>query len=220
MEGRAVSDSRRELEPTECHDLASKGLCDVSSESTSKHGPCVQHVEPNIFTSCQSTLVGDWIGGENSYFRSLYRASMDGWDPRDFHRLCDNQGPTVVVVRLPDGSLFGGYADKSWQSPERIVNVTSSRAFLFVLQAGSEPTTIMVPISPDAHATALLHGARRGPGFGAYCADLKLLNPWLESANGSCSPSAQTYPGFKRSMAGVLPSKHFTPSELEVFAVL
>ena len=32
-----------------------------------------------------------------------------------FHSLCDNIGPTVTLVRVKQ-NVFGGYADKNWNS--------------------------------------------------------------------------------------------------------
>ena len=44
-----------------------------------------------------------------------YRASRDGWRTQDFHRHCDNKGPTVVLVKAND-CTFGGYTDQNWDS--------------------------------------------------------------------------------------------------------
>ena len=45
----------------------------------------------------------------------LFRASTDGNTPADFHRCCDNKGPTLVVIKSGE-YIFGGYTSKSWQS--------------------------------------------------------------------------------------------------------
>lgn len=48
-----------------------------------------------------------WIGKE---FKTelIYRASKDGWGASDFHRLCDNKGPTIVVCKSNYDKIFGG----------------------------------------------------------------------------------------------------------------
>lgn len=46
----------------------------------------------------------------------IYRASRDGWNPNDFHRLCDGKGPTVSFVRSSKGSLCAGYAKIPWKN--------------------------------------------------------------------------------------------------------
>ena len=45
----------------------------------------------------------------------LYRASTDGSTPADFHRCCDNKGPTLVLVKSGE-YIFGGYSSQSWES--------------------------------------------------------------------------------------------------------
>ena len=46
----------------------------------------------------------------------IYRASRDGWNQNDFHRLCDGKGPTVSFVRSSKGSLCAGYAKIPWKN--------------------------------------------------------------------------------------------------------
>ena len=45
----------------------------------------------------------------------LYRTSTDGNTPADFHRCCDNKGPTLVLIRVQE-YIFGGYSSRSWES--------------------------------------------------------------------------------------------------------
>ena len=45
----------------------------------------------------------------------LYRASTDGETPADFHRCCDNKGPTLVLIKSGE-YIFGGYSSQSWES--------------------------------------------------------------------------------------------------------
>ena len=46
----------------------------------------------------------------------LYRASRDGEDYQTFHRLCDNQGSTLVLTKLSEGDILGTYTPISWES--------------------------------------------------------------------------------------------------------
>ena len=50
-----------------------------------------------------------------SSLRLLYRASRDGLATSTFHRLCDNQGPTITVIRSSKGFVFGGYTTATWE---------------------------------------------------------------------------------------------------------
>jgi hypothetical protein len=53
-----------------------------------------------------------WLG-EKCKWNLCYRASQDGWRAQDFHRHCDNKGPTVVLVKA-NSCIFGGYTDQNW----------------------------------------------------------------------------------------------------------
>ena len=46
----------------------------------------------------------------------LYRLSRDGSEPTDFHRLCDNKGPTITLFKSDNNRKFGGYLSKNWES--------------------------------------------------------------------------------------------------------
>ena len=35
-----------------------------------------------------------------------YKATRDGFDSQSFHSKCDNQGPTIVVIRSTIGYIF------------------------------------------------------------------------------------------------------------------
>lgn len=46
----------------------------------------------------------------------LYKASRDGWKGTDFHKNCDNQGWTLVVVQSENNNIFGGFTKENWDS--------------------------------------------------------------------------------------------------------
>ena len=47
--------------------------------------------------------------------RLLYRASRDGFAAECFHSRCDNNGPTVTIVKSGE-YIFGGFTEQSWTS--------------------------------------------------------------------------------------------------------
>ena len=49
-------------------------------------------------------------------FQLIYKASEDGFEANNFHDLCDNQGPTLCILRSKDGDKFGGFTNIPWQS--------------------------------------------------------------------------------------------------------
>ena len=48
-------------------------------------------------------------------YRLLFRASRDGFAASTFHFQCDNEGPTVAVVKSGE-NIFGGFTEKPWAS--------------------------------------------------------------------------------------------------------
>ena len=46
----------------------------------------------------------------------LYRLSRDGNEFQTFHNLCDNKGITLLLVKLDDGYILGGYTTKDWDT--------------------------------------------------------------------------------------------------------
>jgi len=49
------------------------------------------------------------IKGLNDEWNLLYKGNRDGFNAKDFHRLCDNQGPTITIIRTRQGKIFGFY---------------------------------------------------------------------------------------------------------------
>ena len=54
----------------------------------------------------------EWIGDYK--LKLLYRSSEHGYTGKSFHEYCDDNGPTLIVVKSSEGWLFGGYTTKSW----------------------------------------------------------------------------------------------------------
>ncbi|PFX30112.1 BTB/POZ domain-containing protein KCTD21 [Stylophora pistillata] len=132
----------------------------------------INHLEEALSFGIPSSIIKD--KNHESYLLSwlspgttislMYRASVDGETPADFHRCCDEKGPTLVVIKSGE-YICGGYTSKSWTSASPIKAIEDSYSFLFTLEnpSGSEP----VKINPKADA----HGgircdSRKGPSFG------------------------------------------------------
>ena len=56
----------------------------------------------------------EWLGSDYKW-RLLYRASEHGYTAESFHECCDDQGPTLVIIKSSGGWIFGGYTTKSWK---------------------------------------------------------------------------------------------------------
>jgi hypothetical protein len=54
--------------------------------------------------------------GEKFQLRLLFRASRDGFTNNQFHALCDNQGPLLVLVKTGKDILIGGFSSIPWKN--------------------------------------------------------------------------------------------------------
>ena len=63
------------------------------------------------------TCLKNWINPNRKIsFKLLYRMTRDGHSIQTFHKLCDNQGPTISLYLLNDGNIVGGYISLSWNT--------------------------------------------------------------------------------------------------------
>ena len=67
----------------------------------------------------------------------LYKASQDGDNINDFHKLCDNCNNTLIIIKSPNGNIFGGFTTQYWNNIIQINNKAKekldNKAFLFNL---------------------------------------------------------------------------------------
>ena len=89
-----------------------------------------------------------------THVKLLYRGSRDGWKQEDFHRLCDNQGPTLTLVKSSVGRVSGGFTTVSWTSHAG----WGADAKALVFSVDSE---VMFPCI--THALAVYHYSTYGP---------------------------------------------------------
>ena len=60
----------------------------------------------------------EWTGYEK--MELIYRGTRDGMTSNKFHEKCDNQGPTITLIKT-DKNIFGGYTSISWSSDGNII---------------------------------------------------------------------------------------------------
>ena len=73
-------------------------------------------------------LIKDWIGKKFSA-ELLFRVSRDGSEPKEFHRRCDNKGPTIIFIETTKNFKFGGYTELEWDKSDSFK--TDDSTFLF-----------------------------------------------------------------------------------------
>ncbi len=59
--------------------------------------------------------IRNWINPNKELnINLIFRMSRDGSSPNDFHKLCDNKGPTLTLIETLEGYKFGGYTPINW----------------------------------------------------------------------------------------------------------
>ncbi|KAJ3443122.1 pep-cterm sorting domain-containing protein [Anaeramoeba flamelloides] len=71
--------------------------------------------------------------GCNSNLQRRFNSRTDGWKYQAFHQQCDNKGKSIVLIKLKNKSLFGGFAAIDWDSTNRWKQSTGNKSFLFSL---------------------------------------------------------------------------------------
>jgi hypothetical protein len=62
--------------------------------------------------------------------RLLYKATTNGWTAQNFHKICDNRGPTITIATLKDDRFIGAFSPISWGTVNNQY-INNPEAFLF-----------------------------------------------------------------------------------------
>jgi hypothetical protein len=89
-------------------------------------------VGSSLVTPKDAILIEKWINSKNKKpWKCIYKATKDGFDAAKFHKLCDQKGETISVIKSTNGNIFGGYTPKSWDTTGSYVY--DAAAFMFSL---------------------------------------------------------------------------------------
>ena len=94
------------------------------------------------------------------FFKLIYSATRDGSYPKDFHRKCDNKGPTITLIKTNDNRKFGGYISKNRQyGNENEVSEKDKNAFIFTINKRKKYNI------KNENTNAFSYSSIRGPNF-------------------------------------------------------
>ncbi|KAJ6244944.1 hypothetical protein M0813_20778 [Anaeramoeba flamelloides] len=123
-------------------------------------------------------ILEKWIkeAGSNSNLQRRFNSRTDGWKYQTFHEKCDNKGKSIVLIKLKNKSLFGGFAAIDWDSTSECKQSTGNKSFLFSLI--SLDPKFKKPLKMPVYRyknNEIYCGRNYGPSFGGGC-DLRLGN--------------------------------------------
>jgi hypothetical protein len=176
----------------------------------------------------------EWLPNEQPRLELLYRASSHGWQGDDFHQRCDDQGPTLIVIKDVQGFVFGGYTEVAWASDDR--SHQSPEAFLFALrhtghydapvgsvgrgersEACREPLRMALKDPMDEHAVN--HGSDGGFLCGFGLGDLSVFAHANEHTDNTCWLSSYECPDTANPGTFLTGANEFQAAEVEAFRV-
>ena len=144
----------------------------------------------------------------------LFRATMDGWKSNDFHKLCDNKGPTLVLVKDTNGYYFGGFNTSDWDKKDQWKSAPGS--FLFSLNHKTKHEIY------QNEKESIYNGLYYGPTFGGthdlYIAPDCNQNTLSHSDLGFSYQSPYQY-DTDQSRNYLAGSYHFEVVDYEVFSI-
>ncbi len=70
----------------------------------------------SIITREEQIMLNNWVGNPFQKWEMCYSKTTDGASSEAFHNLCDTRGPSITLIKLDNGFVFGGYNDYHWTS--------------------------------------------------------------------------------------------------------
>ena len=82
-------------------------------------------------------LITNWIketiNKDEIIFELIFKMSENGKKSEDFHKYCDNKGPTLALVKTTKNKIFGGFTPLNWLTEGNGANDPSNQTFIFSL---------------------------------------------------------------------------------------
>ncbi len=167
--------------------------------------------------------LNDFYGNAQQKWELIYKATWDGIRGQDFHRCCDNKGPTMTIIQSKnDNYLFGGYTEVSWTCDGKYK--TDPAAFLFTLTNPHDiPPTKFLRNPQEINSVG--HNETIGPYFGGVVKDKKHFIDIQIWNNANKQYSTCSFPSSYLDTTGIgatlfTGTKNFMVNEIEVYTRL
>ncbi|CAI2163657.1 19532_t:CDS:2, partial [Funneliformis geosporum] len=203
----------RPFRPTLAPDLFDEVLGYHMKEKKPKLWPRLGKVDSVIIKSKQATAISNLIknyelSSQNSIKKCslslLYRADRDGFHSGIFRNQCNDQGPSLALIKLRNGKIVGGYNPLGWMKVDPDDRKDYSKSFLFSFEPSLEVRSLK-SVGVKNPTLAFDNQSQQALHFGTT--DL-IIN----GQNGSCVVRDFQSP--------IISSRSFAVENVEVFANL
>jgi hypothetical protein len=173
-------------------------------------------IDSTLIMAKHASLISGWMINDPQMpshfeFRLLLRGTRDGFTAETFHKLCDNKGPTVTILRVKDtGELLGGYTPTNWDASLEDFSY-SGRSFIFSL--GNDNLNDVICSRVNDPNCACYNCEDSGPSFGGAETDLQLWGNFKEECFCRCVKTS-----YERKIRES--EDYFSVDEYEVFQVV
>ena len=110
-------------------------------------------------------LISNWIEEaikkNDIKYELLFKMSENGNNSEDFHKYCDNKGPTLTLVKTTNNKIFGGFTPLNWNSQGRSFKDIKNQTFIFSLDSKKKYNMI------NKNGNAITCYKDNGPNFGS-----------------------------------------------------
>ncbi|CAF0803031.1 unnamed protein product, partial [Didymodactylos carnosus] len=145
----------------------------------------------NLLRSEHQRKLNVFYDKPNQKWELIYKGTRDGFSAENFHRFCDDKGPTMTVLQAKIGDyLFGGFTSRSWSIESGYKNDT--KAFLFTLTNPDDKEPTKFSPKKDQTGYAVYHSSSYGPLFG-YGYDIGIYSMANKTDSGSYTSFPSTY---------------------------
>ena len=133
----------------------------------------------------------------------------NGSKSEEFHKYCDNKGPTLVLVKTTKDKIFGGFTPLNWKYVNQYLDDRSNQTFIFSLNLKKKFD--MIDVKKKAICTT------EGPWFGDCDFGIhKNMKKGETFANSSCNFLSNSNLEVTNGKGN---SEDFETEELEVYKV-
>ena len=167
-------------------------------------------------------MIKNWIKpNQEIYFELIFRATRDGDSSKNFYSKCENNSPTITIIKIDNGRIIGGYTTIPWKL-ENNSYISDENAFIFSIDS-KEKYNLKEKLKGKYaiyHSTNNLYCCCFG-----YCGDdLAVGDGFLQRNNSYCCGNGDTYYSFETDNYKMLGEEtkgqiYFKIVELEVYKV-
>ena len=116
-------------------------------------------------------LITNWILGsideKEIKFELIFKMSKNGNKSEEFHKYCDDKGPTLTLVKTTKNKIFGGFTPLNWKNKGCGIKDPSNQTFIFSLNLKKKYNMI------NKKGNGIYCAYNFGPNFGCCDFDLK-----------------------------------------------